>query len=139
VGTESFLRKYPIGTPFTDRAPVIRYAEVLLNLAEAKACTTNAANPQALALLNAVRGRSDSSAVNTAVSLATPAALVDAILLERRIEFLGEGLRINYTQRLNATIPDKGAVEAIAPSNIHYVWPIPSTELATNALMTRNE
>ncbi|MBC7893304.1 MAG: RagB/SusD family nutrient uptake outer membrane protein, partial [Sphingobacteriaceae bacterium] len=131
VGGDAFLKKYPTGTPFTDRAPVIRYAEVLLNLAEAKARTTNAVDPQALALLNAVRGRSDASAVYTAASFTTPAALIDAILLERRIEFLGEGLRNNDILRLNATIPAKGAVGAIAPSNINYVWPIPSTELST--------
>jgi HAMP domain-containing protein len=139
VGTESFLKKYATGTPFTDKAPVIRYAEVLLSLAEAKVRSTNTIDAQAVALLNAVRGRSDASATYTAASFASSSALIDAILLERRIEFLGEGIRNIDLMRLNATIPAKGAVGAIAPSNINYVWPIPSTELATNALMTRNQ
>jgi hypothetical protein len=63
---------------------------------------------------------------------------IDAILLERRIEFLGEGIRNIDLMRLNATIPGKGSVPAIAPTNVQYIWPIPSTELATNTLMTRN-
>ncbi|MCC3152694.1 RagB/SusD family nutrient uptake outer membrane protein [Hymenobacter sp. BT770] len=137
-GTESFLKKYPTGTPFTDKAPVIRYAEVLLNLAEARVRSTSTVDPQALALLNAVRGRSNPAGVYTAASFATPTAMIDALLLERRIEFLGEGIRNMDIMRLNAPIPGKGSVPTIDPSNSAYVWPIPSTELATNKLMTRN-
>jgi HAMP domain-containing protein len=64
--------------------------------------------------------------------------MLDAILLERRIEFLGEGIRNIDLMRLNATIPAKGTVSAIPPTAANYVWPIPSTELSTNNLMTRN-
>lgn len=140
VGSESFLKKYPTGSPnpFTDRAPVIRYAEVLLSLAEARVRTTNAVDPQALALLNAVRGRSNPAGVYTAASFAAASDLTDAILLERRIEFLGEGLRNIDIMRQNATIPAKGSVSAIPSTASNYVWPIPSTELAVNTLMTRN-
>ena len=140
VGTESFLKKYPTGSPnpFTDRAPVIRYAEVLLNLAEARVRTTNAIDPQALALLNAVRGRSNPIGVYTAVSFATASDMAEAILLERRIEFLGEGIRNIDIMRFNATIPGKGSVPAVLNTAANYVWPIPSTELAVNTLMTRN-
>ncbi|MCI1189067.1 RagB/SusD family nutrient uptake outer membrane protein [Hymenobacter sp. DH14] len=137
-GTESFLKKYPTGTPYTDKAPVIRYAEVLLNLAEARVRTTNSVDPQALALLNAVRGRSNPTGVYTAASFASASALTDAILLERRIEFLGEGIRNFDIMRLNATIPGKGSVPAIPNTSTNYVWPIPSSELAVNTLMTRN-
>ena len=138
VGTEFFLKKYQTGTPYTDKAPVIRYAEVLLNLAEAKVRSTNTVDAQALALLNAVRGRSNAAGVYTAASFANAAALTDAILAERRVEFLGEGLRNNDLMRLNATIPAKGAVGAIPPSDVRYVWPIPATELQTNPLVVRN-
>ncbi|WP_426059521.1 RagB/SusD family nutrient uptake outer membrane protein [Hymenobacter sp. B1770] len=138
VGTEFFLSKYPTGTPYTDKAPVIRYAEVLLNLAEARARTISGVDPQALALLNAVRGRSNPAGVYTAASFASANAMVDAILLERRIEFLGEGIRNMDLMRLNTTIPAKGSVPAIEPSNSLYIWPIPATELQTNRLMTRN-
>lgn len=136
VGTERFLTKYPTGTPYTDKAPVLRYSEVMLSLAEALVRNTNTVDTRALALLNAVRTRSNGSAY-TATGL-TVSTMLDAILLERRIEFLGEGLRNMDLMRLNATIPAKGSVGAVTPANALYVWPIPATELATNALMTRN-
>jgi hypothetical protein len=136
-GTETFLKKYPSGTPFLDKAPVIRYAEVLLNLAEARVRSTNSVDAQALLLLNAVRSRSGATAY-TATGLGSASAVADALVLERRIEFLGEGLRNNDLMRLNATIPGKGPVGAVEPNNSLYVWPIPASELATNQLMTRN-
>lgn len=143
--TEYFLTKYPTGTPYTDKAPVIRYAEVMLNLAEARVRASNTLDAQALALLNAVRNRSNPLPPNappidyTAAGLNNAtSALLDAILLERRIEFLGEGIRNQDLMRLDATIPGKGSVSTIDPANTLYVWPIPATELASNLLMTRN-
>lgn len=138
--SESFLKKYAngtnSGTPYIDKAPVIRYAEVLLNLAEAKVRATNAVDAQALLLLNAVRTRSNPAGAYA--SFATAADMLDALLLERRIEFLGEGLRNIDLMRLNAPIPGKGSVSAVNPTDVLYVWPIPSSELSTNKLMTRN-
>ena len=135
---QSFLRKYPTGNPYTDKAPVIRYAEVLLNLAEARVRSTNSVDPQAVALLNAVRGRSNAGGVYTAVGLGSVNATTNALLLERRIEFLGEGIRNIDDMRLLATLPAKGSVPAIDAANPAYIWPIPSTELQANKLMTRN-
>ncbi|MCC3156888.1 RagB/SusD family nutrient uptake outer membrane protein [Hymenobacter sp. 15J16-1T3B] len=135
-GTESFMRKYPTGTPFTDKAPVIRYAEVLLSLAEARFRTQGATDARALALLNAVRTRSSPTAAYPAFTSVT--AAVDAVLQERRIEFLAEGIRNIDIMRLNVPIPGKASVSAVNPSDVLYVWPIPSTELQTNRLMTRN-
>ncbi|HEX8328246.1 MAG TPA: RagB/SusD family nutrient uptake outer membrane protein [Hymenobacter sp.] len=137
VGTESYLRKYTAGTPYTDPAPVIRYAEVLLNLAEARVRSTNTVDPQALALLNAVRGRSNGGTY-TAASFASANDMADAILLERRIEFLGEGLRNTDLLRLLQPIPGKASVGAVNPTDALYIWPIPNTELAANSLMVRN-
>ena len=134
--TEYFLSKYPTGSPYTDKAPVIRYSEVMLSLAEALVRTTNTVDTRALDLLNAVRNRSNGGTY-TATAL-TPTSLIDAILLERRIEFLGEGIRNIDLMRLNATIPGKGTVSAVPATAANYVWPIPSTELSTNNLMTRN-
>ena len=73
---------------------------MLLNLAEAKARTTNTVDAQAVALLNAVRNRSDAGTTFTTGSFATVADLINAILKERRIEFLGEGLRNGDLLRL---------------------------------------
>jgi hypothetical protein len=136
VGNEYFLGKYPSGTPYLDNAPVIRYSEVLLSYAEALARKNGGVDAQALDLLNAVRHRSDASYT---WAPADNAELIKDILTERRIEFLGEGLRNMDLLRLNATIPGKGAVPDVPSSSLNYVWPIPSGELAVNQLMTRNE
>ena len=130
--------KYPTASPFTDYVPVIRYAEVLLNLAEAKARVSNTIDLQSVALLNAVRNRSDATTTFTAANFATSAELINAILKERRIEFLGEGLRNNDLMRLLQTIPAKGAAQSKLPSDVGYIWPISATELSLNKLCTDN-
>lgn len=137
VGTEFFLGKYPSGTPYIDKAPVIRYAEVLLNLSEAIARTTSGVDARALALLNAVRTRSTGGAG----TLAPPdnATLLANIATERRIEFLGEGLRNSDIMRLNLSFPGKGAIAALPNTSSKYAWPIPITELQTNTLIVQNQ
>ena len=132
---KKFVAKYKTGSPYTDYAPIIRYSEVLLNLAEALARTNTGVNAKALALLNAVRQRSD---VATILAPADQAALINAILLERRIEFLGEGLRNFDLMRLLQTIPAKGSITAKAASEQGYIWPISADELSLNKLMTDN-
>ena len=135
-GGASYLRKYASGTPYLDKAPVIRYAEVLLNLAEGLARTSATNIPRSLTLLNAVRGRSNGSLYPATIS---KQELIDAILLERRIEFIGEGLRNNDIMRLYQPIPAKSSVPAIPTSDPRYVWPIPATETQTNNLLVQNE
>lgn len=132
----TFIKKYPTGTPFTDNAPVIRYAEVMLNQAEARARLSNTVDTRALALLNAVRGRSNAAGVYT--SFASASELINAILLERRIEFVGEGLRNIDLMRTLSTIPAKGIAPEITTTDSRYIWPIPQSELAANQAMTRN-
>jgi starch-binding outer membrane protein, SusD/RagB family len=136
VSSKPYLNsKYSVASPFTDWAPIIRYSEVLLNLAEAMARTNAGVNAKALALLNAVRQRSDAT---TTLAPVDQAALIAAILLERRIEFLGEGLRNFDLMRLLQTIPAKGSITAKAPSEQGYIWPISADELSLNHLMTDN-
>jgi hypothetical protein len=127
--------KFNAPSPYTDWAPVIRYSEVLLNLAEALARTNTGVNAKALALLNAVRQRSDAA---TVLAPADQAGLIAAILLERRIEFLGEGLRNFDIMRLQQTIPAKGSVQAKAPTEQGYIWPISADEMSLNNLMVDN-
>jgi hypothetical protein len=127
--------KYANPSPYLDWAPVIRYSEVMLNLAEALARTNPGVNARALALLNAVRQRSDPA---TVLAPATQQQLIDAILLERRIEFLGEGLRNNDLMRLLQPIPAKGSAAAKNPGDQGYIWPISSDEMSFNHLMTDN-
>lgn len=130
---KKFVSKYTAPNPWTDFVPVIRYAEVLLNLAEALARTNAGVDARALALLNAVRQRSDPT---TTFAPTTQAALIALILNERRIEFLGEGLRNNDLMRLLQTIPAKGSAPSKAPNEDGYIWPISSDELSLNKLMT---
>jgi hypothetical protein len=135
TNNKRFLAKYKTPNPYTDWAPIIRYSEVLLNLAEALARTNAGVNVRALALLNAVRGRSDAATILAPVD---NAALIAAILTERRIEFLGEGLRNFDLMRLLQTIPAKGSIPAKAPAEQGYIWPISADELSLNTLMTDN-
>jgi len=136
--TRYWLTKYKVGGNFLDYVPVIRYSEVLLNLAEAKVRTTNAIDAQAVALLNAVRNRSDAATTFTAAGFATAADLTAAILKERRIEFLGEGLRNNDLMRLLQPIPAKGTAQVKNPGDVGYIWPISANELSLNKLATDN-
>ena len=115
--------------------PILRYSEVMLNLAEAIARTSATVDVRAVALLNAVRQRSDAT---TTFVPATNAALISAILNERRIEFLGEGMRSLDILRQNIAFPAKGSLAAVAPNTVQYVWPIPASELLYNSLMTPN-
>lgn len=138
ISGKTYLTKYSIPATFIDWAPVIRYAEVLLNLAEARVRSTNSVDAQAIALLNAVRGRSDATTTFTAADFANANALADAIVTERRIEFLGEGLRGIDITRLGQALPAKPGVNSIASSGQQYIWPISSTELLLNPLCKDN-
>jgi hypothetical protein len=141
--TVYFCGKYPNFTIQSDYAPVIRYAEVLLNYSEAIVRGGNTVTQQAVDLLNAVRTRSYSAGAYTLASFANVKSFLDAMLLERSIEFLGEGLRNMDLMRTVSTIPAKsgtsaGSVSSIAPGSPTYIWPIPSSELDINKLMTGN-
>lgn len=132
---KQFVSKFTAPNPYTDFVPVIRWSEVLLNLAEARVRSTNSIDAQALLLLNAVRQRSD------AAKILAPASVADfttALLNERRIEFLGEGLRAPDLTRLLLPIPAKGAAPGKGPTENGYIWPISSDELSLNKLMTDN-
>jgi hypothetical protein len=114
---------------------VIRYAEILLNYAEAAAQTNDLT--KALALLKAVRNRADSDYAFSA-DINTKDGLVNAIRKERRIELLGEGFRTYDLFRtglaLSAKIGNAGTAPKIEPTAANYVWPIPSNELTYNKL-----
>ncbi len=138
-----FLGKYLDMTNQSNYAPVIRYAEVLLNYSEAIVRNGGAVTQTAIDLLNAVRTRSLPTGAYTSASFATVQDFYDAILQERDMEFLGEGIRNMDLMRLSLAIPAKdgglmGAVPAIAPTSPLYIWPIPTSELSSNKLMTPN-
>lgn len=100
-------------------APIIRYAEVLLNYAEAEVRSNN--TELALNLLNAVRDRSVEPADRYVKDkFKTSKDLLEAILWERRIEFMGEGRRWEDIHRLvvDADFPSKGIPAKIEYKNI---------------------
>jgi len=124
--TVYYCGKYTNFTIQADYAPVLRYAEVLLNYAEAIVRGGNSVNQKAVDLLNAVRTRSFAAGAYTLASFPDVKSYLDAMLLERSIEFLGEGLRNMDLLRTLSTIPAKPGVSSIATTSPTYIWPIPS-------------
>lgn len=113
-------------------APIIRYAEVLLNKAEALVKSTNSVNADAIALLNEVHGRSDASKVYSTADFANSASLLDEILTERRRELAFEGHGSFDLFRNGRGIP-AGRGSASAPSIVfpdnYFVLPIPNSDI----------
>jgi len=143
VAGKVYLTKWVDQTERAEYAPVIRYAEVLLNRAEAIVRAGGAVTQEAVDLLNAVRTRSFATGAYTPASFATADDFYTAILLERNMEFLGEGIHNMDLMRLGLTIPgkdgaDMGVVDAVPSSGQSYIWPVPASELAYNKLMTPN-
>jgi hypothetical protein len=110
-----FTKKYTDVVGRSDNAPVIRYAEVLLNLAEAiQRQNLGVVQQRAFDLYNRVRARSNAAGTDLTydqiTDFANGTALVTAILNERRIEFLHEGLRWGDIHRLaqDATFNNSG-------------------------------
>lgn len=96
-----WVDKYKTKEKMTDWAPIIRYAEVILNYAEAEA-RKNGVTALSVNLLNQVRNRAVTEVAKqfTIASFPTTQALMKAILQERRIEFVGEGRRWADIHRL---------------------------------------
>ena len=117
--------------------PILRYSEVLLNTAEALARQAAGAtvDARALAILNAVRQRSDATTIFAPL---TKTDLVNLILNERRIELLGEGFRVWDLQRQLLPFPAKASAPSVAVNAAPYVWPIPGSELLYNNLAVPN-
>jgi starch-binding outer membrane protein, SusD/RagB family len=158
-----FTYKYRDVATQTDWSPIIRYAEVLLNVAEAE---SRAGNPvRGLALYSAVRGRS----TNVIDATLAGTGLTQAIINERRVEFLAEGLRWKDIHRLAAQsefgvtgIPAKAAAANLVPAtdyaaasgnvrgallaipaipydNFRFIWPIPITEITANPVLAAQQ
>lgn len=137
-GGRTYLNKFPTGPTQTDYAPVIRYSEVLLNYAEAES-RLHGVSELSINLLNAVRGRSFPGGTYTTGSFSGSTNLIDAIMVERNIEFLGEGIRNLDLMRTVSTIPAKGSVISIPSTDLRYVFPIPTSELIINKLCVQNQ
>jgi len=162
-----FTNKYKDEVGYSDGSPIIRFAEVLLNAAEAYARTNDVDN--GLKNLNKVRNRALADTVTqayTATSFADNVALLQAVLAERRIEFIMEGRRWSDIHRLqfcphfpingipgklaNAMPPSaeftlgtpySGAL-GITPkpySDKVFLWPLPAIETNANPVLAAQQ
>ncbi|MDR1602356.1 MAG: RagB/SusD family nutrient uptake outer membrane protein [Tannerella sp.] len=132
-----YLKKYAKASPYVDYIPVIRYAEVLLNYAEALAQRDNLSLAEKL--LKAVHARSDADYVFPSGALDTKDHLLASIWKERRIELLGEGFRSGDLLRLLLPLPAKGGgglqTGEIQPTAANYIFPYPNSEINANKLL----
>jgi len=162
-----YTNKYKDPVNKTDPSPMIRYAEVLLNMAEAYARKGDVTN--GLKYLNMVRDRALATPATqsyTATTFATNVPLVGAILDERRIEFVMEGRRWPDIHRLQKDLlfpingipaklanampagslftlgtPYTGALgtPAIPYSDYKFLWPIPQDEINSNPTLAAQQ
>ena len=155
--------KYKDDVNYSDATPLMRYAEVLLNVAEAYARLGDLAS--ALDLLNEVRDRSLPDGAASYSAFASQDELLRAIIGERRIEFVMEGKRWQDIHRLQFDtfvdydgIPAKVengyppaaaytlgtpytgpyGVEAIPYDDYRFLWPIPQQEMNNNPNIEQN-
>ena len=132
VGGNLKLKKYPDSSSYLDWTPVFRLAEVKLNLAEAYANANM--TKDAIEQLSDVRRRSI-AASDDIIDLTALSGneLLEAISLERRAEFVGEGLRALDATRHAETIVKRNGT--FTPQTNGYVWPIPTSERTVNKLI----
>ncbi|TGD78940.1 RagB/SusD family nutrient uptake outer membrane protein [Hymenobacter wooponensis] len=118
-----------------DWVPISRYPEVLLNRAESLVRTTNTVNEEALALLNQVRSRSTAPYV----TFASSTELLNAILLERRLELAFEGHRMFDLFRTKQGTTARGSAAAQPYGSPKLIMPIPLREIQQNPNLVQNE
>lgn len=109
--------------------PVLRYADVLLLLAEALNETGFQADGEALRTLNQVRSRAGAPAY-TAAQLSSQTAFRDAVINERRLEFALEGDRWFDLVRTGKAVDALRVTGITVPAN-RLVYPIPQAEIDT--------
>lgn len=144
--TNVFTLKY--NNSSFDYVPILRYSEILLNRAEGLAQTATGVSQDAITLLNQVRSRSLPNipfyvggtvggvtypgVVYSTTNLTSKQALIDAILLERRIELAFEGHRYYDLMRYRRN-----------SSRINYgdnkaIFPIPLVDIQQNPNLAQN-
>lgn len=160
-----YTNKYKDDVNYTDATPLMRYAEVLLNMAEAHARQNDLVT--GLMYLNEVRDRSLANpATQSYTGFAGQGELIRAVIAERRIEFVMEGKRWQDVHRLQIDefvdyngIPAKHAngvpaaadytlgtpfsgpfgVEAIPYEDFRFLWPIPQQEVNNNPTLAAEQ
>jgi len=134
----NLLLKFPLRPCGT---PIFRFAETKLNLAECYAQSNREGD--ARSALTQVRRRSiaaDDDPLD--ISALTGAALLEAISNEKRLEFIGEGMRGLDIMRKGETFYKTGSLTGaitVTPQSQFYFWPIPEDERVNNALWDQLE
>lgn len=127
------MKKYGDTANGTDNIIVIRFEEVVLTYAEAL-FEINNADPEALTYLNMIPQNRTASNY-TAVTK-------DNILLERRKEFVFEGLRFDDLVRTGKDIDIIGSTGTVTSTlsypNDKFAYPIPAGEMNANSNMVQN-
>lgn len=133
-----YIQKYwdreaePAGNDSKNDFPVIRYAEVLLIYAEAQAELGNFGD--ANLYLNKVRNRANLADVN----ITNAVDFREAVLLERRKEFVAEGHRWFDLVRTGELEEKVMAAKSVSVAPTHYLFPIPQRERQVNANLPQN-
>ena len=122
-----YVYKYARIANSDDNVILLRLGEMYLIRAEANA-RLGAADNVVLADINAIRNRAGA----TPVAAAGQAALLDAVLAERRLELAFEGQRFFDLRRFG-----KAQTKLAIDAN-HLLFPIPQAERDVNANLTQN-
>lgn len=158
-----YIDKYTDTKNLTDPSPLFRYAEILLNKAEAKLRLND---DTFIADLNKVRGRSTTKTYKLS-DFTNDKEKLAAIIYERRIEYLAEGMRWGDIHRLQKDpltdydgIPAKYLngqpkpehyvigteyvfnekdLKAIPYSSFKFLWPIPTSEVSVNPVLAKQQ
>ena len=152
---EDSSKENPVGTPelikfagkggvdFSDAIPVLRIAEMYLNIAEAAARQSPPDEALALDFLNQLREARLGPGYEIT---STGQQLIDDIMFERRIELLGEGHRffdlkrngMNIDKRMSAGFTTTLPNTVIEFSDFRILAPMPTTEIDFNANLAQN-
>lgn len=113
--------------------PLLRYSDVLLMYAEALNARDSGPSEEAYEAVNAVRDRANLDDLPLGLS---QTAFEEAVLEERKKEFVGEGHRwfdLKRTGKLSEKLGSKGFV-----AGKHDFWPIPQAAIDANPSLTQN-
>lgn len=126
--------------------PYMRFAEILLMKAEALNELNNGPNAEAYEAVNKIRKRARYNGTQELSILPDLQGLgyqefKDALLLENRLEFVGEGHRwfdLVRFKKLEELVPL--AKPGVQPQAFHYLFPIPQAEIDLNPkLLPQNQ
>jgi tetratricopeptide (TPR) repeat protein len=136
-------RSHPYKLPFDPNSvgvnsgndiPIIRYADILLSLAEALN-ELNGPSQEAIDLINLVRERANATPL--VLTGYSQASLREAILQEREWEFYFEG-NAREDQIRHGVLISRAQARGKNAQDFHVLFPIPQIEIDANAALEQN-